>query len=75
MGVGLCLAGLSVLVVADAARASSSDTRTPHAVAGDLLCMLGSFFYAVSNVGQEAIVKQYDRVRPGCPCVWFSARG
>ncbi len=29
---------------------------------GDALCLAGGFLYAVSNVGQEASVKQYDRV-------------
>jgi drug/metabolite transporter (DMT)-like permease len=31
-------------------------------VVGDLLCLAGAFLYAVSNVGQEGVVKQYDRV-------------
>lgn len=67
VGVFLCLVGLGVLVASDALNASNgSDAAVPHAVYGDLLCMLGSFFYAVSNVGQEAIVKQHDRVGSAC---------
>jgi len=29
---------------------------------GDLLCLAGAFLYAISNVGQEGMVKKFDRV-------------
>jgi solute carrier family 35 protein F1/2 len=109
VGVGLCIAGLSVLVVSDWLQAvppaaapsgaggggnhtarmlrdglESSDLwwLPPHGsppflqagprllaaddapssnVIGDLLCFAGATLYAISNVGQEALVKSYDR--------------
>ena len=41
---------------------SSSSAERKHSVHGDLLCLVGAVFYAVSNVSQEAIVKKYDIV-------------
>ncbi len=30
-------------------------------IVGDALCLLGACFYAISNVGEEAMVKKYPR--------------
>jgi hypothetical protein len=39
----------------------SSDSKQPaHSWRGDLLCLLASVFYAISNVGQEATVKRFE---------------
>jgi solute carrier family 35 protein F1/2 len=109
VGVGLCIAGLSVLVVSDWLQAAPTPADTPSGaggggnhtarmlagglespgawwllpdgspassqagprrlaadvpssnVIGDLLCFAGATLYAISNVGQEALVKSYDR--------------
>lgn len=40
--------------------AGQSGTRYPHALRGDLLVVLGSAFYALSNTMSELLVKSYD---------------
>lgn len=65
-GVGVCLAGLGLLVLSDVlhiAGGIGGDSVDPrHKWVGDLLCLAGAFLYAVSNVAQEASVKSGDRV-------------
>jgi len=60
LGVTLCLGGLVALVVSDAH--VNHYERGENAVVGDLLCLGGAMLYAISNVGQESVVKQFDRV-------------
>lgn len=61
-GVALCLAGLVLLIVSDAGSLSARGASGRNALVGDLLCIAGSFLYAVTNVGQEALVKRFDKV-------------
>ncbi|KAM3721764.1 Solute carrier family 35 member [Dirofilaria immitis] len=60
IGVGICLLGITVLIWADAleGKEGSGDNR----VLGDILCLTGSILYAVSNVGEEFLVKQNSRL-------------
>lgn len=71
-GVALCIAGLCLTVLSDRI-VPSKDTNTnnanndndddtyPHALLGDMLCLVGAALYAASNVMQEALVKAHDR--------------
>lgn len=65
-GVALCLAGVLCLVVSDVFFPSGgnggSSTAGSGALYGDILCIIATCLYAVSNVGQEIVVKTYDRV-------------
>jgi len=67
VGVVACVVGLAVLVVSDylqAAAAGTAGDDTPTAgkqVIGDLLTFAAATLYAISNVGQEALVKTHDR--------------
>lgn len=60
-GVGLCLVGLALTIVSDL-QGDEADSGHPHAVKGDVLCILGATLYAGSNVMQEDFVKNYNRV-------------
>lgn len=59
-GVVACLGGLGILVWSDATSNSDSSASGPSPIFGDILCLLGSFLYAVSNTGQEITVKKWD---------------
>lgn len=70
VAVGCCLGGITVLVVSDILREratwSEDETVTTtawnaSALYGDFLCLVGSFIYACSNVGQEYLVKKKNR--------------
>lgn len=61
-GVALCLAGLGLTVLSDL-EGEEAEAHYPHALKGDLLCILGAALYAGSNVMQEDFVKNHDRVR------------
>ncbi|EQC38564.1 hypothetical protein SDRG_04269 [Saprolegnia diclina VS20] len=62
-GVALCLSGITFLMISDIVRAQDQvDASTDwHALFGDLLCLLGSTIYAISNVAQEHCVKTKSR--------------
>jgi len=63
IGVITCIFGLSILISADAAGVGSiSVGSNNHVLFGDLLCMIASLLYAISNVGQEICVRSYDRI-------------
>lgn len=47
-----------VIAAGDAAQAGSY----PHALLGDLCCLVGAALYAMSNVMQEFLVKAHDPV-------------
>lgn len=64
VGVALCLGGLGLTVMSDLAGQERTDDY-PHALKGDVLCILGAAAYAGSNVMQENFVKNHDRVRIG----------
>ena len=67
-GVLLCAVGLGLSFASDlvAAREDSGGEEKPgsysNAIWGDILCLLGAFLYATSNVLQESVVKAMDRV-------------
>jgi solute carrier family 35 protein F1/2 len=61
IGVVLCISGLVCTVYSDTQKRSND--RYPHAVWGDILCLIGASLYAASNVLQEYIVKTHSRVR------------
>lgn len=59
LGVFLCLGGIGILIYSDAVSNDSfKGGRNP--IIGDILCLIGAVFYAVSNVGQESSVKQWS---------------
>ncbi|CAM9202490.1 unnamed protein product [Scytosiphon promiscuus] len=60
-GVALCLIGLGLTVVSDL-EGETAEEHYPHALRGDVLCVMGATLYAGSNVMQEDFVKNYDRV-------------
>lgn len=58
LGVVLCLGGIGILIYSDAvSNDSNKGGRNP--LIGDILCLIGAIFYAISNVGQESSVKQW----------------
>ena len=61
----ICLSGTGLLIVSDQLREhhDDDDGREAHEqLIGDLLVLLGCCCYAVSNLGQEQIVKQQHRI-------------
>lgn len=61
-GVVLCLMGLALIMTSDLFKRKAEDGH-PHAIKGDLICILGAALYGASNVMQENFVKNHDRVR------------
>ncbi|KAK5579990.1 hypothetical protein RB653_000002 [Dictyostelium firmibasis] len=61
IAVVLALAGMAILVVSDIIQGDSANGGS-NPLLGDFLCLASSVCYAISNVGQEATVKKYDRV-------------
>jgi solute carrier family 35 protein F1/2 len=59
IAVALCLSGLFVLVVSDYFYNPKDSGSKP--ILGDICCLLGAFLYAVSNVGEEVLVKKNGR--------------
>ncbi|KAM9957657.1 hypothetical protein ACTFIW_012624 [Dictyostelium discoideum] len=57
----IALAGMAILVVSDIIEGDSANGGS-NPLLGDFLCLASSVCYAISNVGQEATVKKYDRV-------------
>uniref|UniRef100_A0A7E4V2L6 EamA domain-containing protein n=1 Tax=Panagrellus redivivus TaxID=6233 RepID=A0A7E4V2L6_PANRE len=58
IGVAICMVGLSCVIYADANGGTSGGSNP---LLGDLLCVLSTFFYAISNVSQEFLIKEFDR--------------
>eukprot|EP01132_Coremiostelium_polycephalum_P002494 gene2494-3086_t len=56
----LSIAGMAILVVSDIIQGADANGGS-NPLLGDLLAILSSVLYAISNVGQEATVKKYDR--------------
>ncbi|THU67675.1 hypothetical protein C4D60_Mb05t27200 [Musa balbisiana] len=61
VGVAICVAGLVMVVFSDV-HAKDRAQGGPNPLKGDLFIIAGSTLYAVSNVGEEFIVKKGDRV-------------
>jgi len=63
VGVITCIFGLSILISADAAGVGSITVGSnKNVLFGDLLCIIASGLYAISNVGQEICVRSLDRI-------------
>ncbi|KAJ4955334.1 hypothetical protein NE237_012117 [Protea cynaroides] len=60
VGVAICVAGLVLVVFSDAYSSDSAAGSSP--VKGDFLVIAGSVLYAVSNVSEEFIVTNTDRI-------------
>jgi solute carrier family 35 protein F1/2 len=70
LSVAICIAGLVTLVISDYFYNPQEDNRSAREVVlGDFLCICGTFFYAISNVGQESMIKKFDKVE------WLSFLG
>mmetsp|Transcript_7520 Transcript_7520/g.13678 ORF Transcript_7520/g.13678 Transcript_7520/m.13678 type:complete len:281 (+) Transcript_7520:169-1011(+) len=61
LGVVICLLGLGILLTSDVVT-KNSETAAPNAPLGDLLAILGSACYGVSNLSQEVMIKKFNRV-------------
>ncbi|XP_072972008.1 uncharacterized protein [Typha angustifolia] len=61
IGAAICV-GAAVLVVFSDAYASDREAGGPDPVKGDMFVLAGSTLYAVSNVGEEYLVKKGDRI-------------
>ncbi|KAN0042574.1 hypothetical protein ACTA71_011382 [Dictyostelium dimigraforme] len=61
IAVAIALAGMAILVVSDILQGQSANGGS-NPLLGDFLCLASSVCYAISNVGQEATVKKYDRI-------------
>ncbi|KAA8531353.1 hypothetical protein F0562_006062 [Nyssa sinensis] len=59
-GVAICVAGLVVVIFSDVHSKDRSSGSNP--LKGDLLVITGSMLYAISNVSEEFLVKNADRV-------------
>jgi len=65
VGAGVAILGLGLLVTSDAVLGKSStgqQEEAPNPILGDILVMIGACLYGVSNIGQEYMVKERDRV-------------
>ncbi|XP_009603575.1 uncharacterized protein [Nicotiana tomentosiformis] len=59
LGAAVCLAGLGLVLLSDA-KASSGGGSKP--LLGDIFVIIGTLFFAMSNVGEEFCVKKKDRI-------------
>ncbi|KAK9756273.1 hypothetical protein RND81_01G085900 [Saponaria officinalis] len=58
-GVAICILGLALALLSDAGLGGEGGSRP---LLGDFLVIVGTLFYALSNVGEEFCVKQKDLV-------------
>jgi drug/metabolite transporter (DMT)-like permease len=63
LGAFICLVGLALLITSDllSKRNDDADSDAQDRVLGDILVLIGCIFYAISNIGQEYLVKSFDR--------------
>ncbi|KYQ93305.1 putative transmembrane protein [Tieghemostelium lacteum] len=61
LAVILSIVGMVILVVSDLVQGENAGGGS-NPILGDFLTILSSVLYAISNVGQEATVKKYDRI-------------
>ncbi|KAF2077602.1 hypothetical protein CYY_001065 [Polysphondylium violaceum] len=57
----LSIAGMVILFISDLVQGESANGGS-NPILGDFLCLISSVLYSISNVGQEATVKKYDRI-------------
>lgn len=55
----MCVIGLGLVLLSDAGVSGGGGDKP---ILGDILVIVGTFFYAISNVGEEFCVKKKDRV-------------
>ncbi|KAJ0977020.1 hypothetical protein J5N97_012494 [Dioscorea zingiberensis] len=60
IGVAICVAGLVMVVFSDVHSSDRAGGSNP--IKGDLLVIGGSMLYAISNVSEEFLVKEGDRI-------------
>eukprot|EP01112_Ceratiomyxa_fruticulosa_P020931 TRINITY_DN7262_c0_g2_i1.p1 TRINITY_DN7262_c0_g2~~TRINITY_DN7262_c0_g2_i1.p1 ORF type:complete len:340 (-),score=44.60 TRINITY_DN7262_c0_g2_i1:280-1299(-) len=56
----VCISGIVILVLSDTLSKEHNDSASGPII-GDILCLSGAFLYAVSNVGQEKMIKDYNK--------------
>uniref|UniRef100_M1AHW2 Solute carrier family 35, member F1 n=1 Tax=Solanum tuberosum TaxID=4113 RepID=M1AHW2_SOLTU len=56
----VCLAGLGLVLLSDAKASDGSGGSKP--ILGDIFVIVGTFFFSMSNVGEEFCVKKKDRI-------------
>uniref|UniRef100_M1AHW4 Solute carrier family 35, member F1 n=1 Tax=Solanum tuberosum TaxID=4113 RepID=M1AHW4_SOLTU len=59
-GAAVCLAGLGLVLLSDAKASDGSGGSKP--ILGDIFVIVGTFFFSMSNVGEEFCVKKKDRI-------------
>ncbi|KAF6162147.1 hypothetical protein GIB67_008276 [Kingdonia uniflora] len=59
LGAVVCIVGLGLVLLSDVHESGSAGTKP---LLGDALVVMGTLFYAMSNVGEEFCVKNRDRV-------------
>ncbi|KAH0635413.1 hypothetical protein KY289_035328 [Solanum tuberosum] len=60
LGIAVCLGGLGLVLLSDAKASDKSGGSKP--ILGDIFVIIGTFFFAMSNVGEEFCVKKKDRI-------------
>ncbi|KAI1728791.1 solute carrier family 35 domain-containing protein [Ditylenchus destructor] len=60
-GVALCLIGIALIIGTDASSGRGLEGGS-HRILGDILCLFATLLYGISNVSEEFLVKQNDRV-------------
>ena len=60
VGVAICMLGIACIIYADIHGNGTSDGSNP--LLGDLLCVASTFLYAISNISEEFLVKEHDRI-------------
>ncbi|CAI2322702.1 unnamed protein product [Caenorhabditis sp. 36 PRJEB53466] len=61
IGVTICLIGIACVIWADALGDKGALDGGSNKVLGDVLCLAAAMLYAVCNVAEEFLVKQYSR--------------
>lgn len=59
-GVAICMIGIACIIYADAITGGTGGGDNP--LLGDILCLSSTFLYAISNISEEFLVKEHDRI-------------
>uniref|UniRef100_A0AC34QRG0 Solute carrier family 35 member F1 n=1 Tax=Panagrolaimus sp. JU765 TaxID=591449 RepID=A0AC34QRG0_9BILA len=59
IGVAICMIGLCFVIYTDANSGGGDSGSNP--LLGDLMCVVSTLLYGISNVSQEFLVKEHDR--------------